>query len=113
MPSAQVRVGLKGRVVIPHELRETLDIEPGTSLVAYVEGSRLVLENRRALVERARGSLSMPDGRSAVDDLLASRHAEAELEDAEASCDAAAIERAREQLAAVSGAPPPRRQRAG
>jgi AbrB family looped-hinge helix DNA binding protein len=100
--SHTLAVGERGRVVIPADLRRELGIGPGSTLVAHVEnGSRLVLEDRRAVVARLRGAWAADDGRSAVAELLDERKAEAALEDAEVSGDAPAIAKARDNLARV------------
>jgi bifunctional DNA-binding transcriptional regulator/antitoxin component of YhaV-PrlF toxin-antitoxin module len=90
-------------VVIPVELRRALGIGPGSTLVAHVEdGNRLVLEDRRAIAERLRGSWGqMPAGRSAVQELLEERRAEAALEDASLSGNPEKISTARQRLAAT------------
>jgi antitoxin PrlF len=97
-----LKVGERGRLVIPAELRHALGLDEGAQLVAYVEDERLVLEERRALIRRVRGSWGpMPEGRSAVTELLEERRAEAELEDATVAGDAAAIDKARALLSRV------------
>ncbi len=76
----------RGRVVIPAELRRSLGIAAGAELVAHVEPpGRIVLEDRRALVARLRGSWGKAPGGSAVEELLAERRAEAAREEAEAA----------------------------
>jgi AbrB family looped-hinge helix DNA binding protein len=99
--SHTLTVGERGRVVIPAELRRALGIGPGSTLVAHLEdGNRLVLEDRRAIAERLRGSWGpMPAGRSAVDELLEERGAEAALEDAKLSGNSQKIDTARQRLA--------------
>jgi AbrB family looped-hinge helix DNA binding protein len=96
-------VGERGRLVIPAELRRALGIEPGSTLIARVDdGGRLVLEDRRAVARRLRGSWGpMPGGRSAVDELLDERRAEAALEDAELLGKPKEIAVARKRLSAV------------
>jgi AbrB family looped-hinge helix DNA binding protein len=98
--SHTLTVGERGRVVIPADLRHALGLEAGSVLVAHLEpDGRLVLEDRRSLVRRLRGSWGpMPEGRSAVDELLAERRAEAALEEAKAGGDPNAIEAAHEAL---------------
>ena len=55
--AVEVRVGPHGRVVIPAILRKELGIGPGSVLLVDVEdGTRLVLEERRASAARLRGS---------------------------------------------------------
>jgi AbrB family looped-hinge helix DNA binding protein len=80
-----LRIGPQGRVVIPAELRRTLAIEPGETLMAHVEADRLVLERREQILERLRGELrgSVPEGVSMVDELIAERRAEVRRETAE------------------------------
>lgn len=97
-----IRVGRQGRMVIPSELRERLDIQPGSVLLARVtpEG-RLELEDRAHAVARLRGILAADEGRSAVEELGEERQAEAKLQEAELSGDAEAIAAARAELAAV------------
>ncbi|MHB8440025.1 MAG: AbrB/MazE/SpoVT family DNA-binding domain-containing protein [Acidimicrobiales bacterium] len=102
-PSHFMTVGDSGRVVIPADLRRSLGIGPGDTLVARVEaGPRLVLEDRKVAVRRLRGVLR-PHARrhrSTVEELLIERRAEADLENAKISGDEAAITRAREALTA-------------
>lgn len=79
--SQEVEVGRQGRLVIPAAIRKTLGIQEGTHLVARVEGDRLILESRQAILERLRGSLAgVEPGTSWVEELLAERRAEAKRE---------------------------------
>ncbi len=53
------RVGPKGQVVIPKELRDELGIEPGDEVVFWREGDRVVVcsaRHRRPLLGRFAGS---------------------------------------------------------
>lgn len=72
-------------MVIPAEMRRTLEIQPGETLMAHVEDDRLVLERREQILERLRGELrgTTPAGTSMVDELIAERRAEARREAAE------------------------------
>lgn len=72
-------------MVIPVEMRRTLEIEPGETLMAHVEEDRLVLERREQILERLRDELrgSARAGASMVDELIAERRAEAQREAAE------------------------------
>jgi len=66
-------------------MRRELEIEPGETLMAHVESHRLVLERREEILERLRKELrgTRPKGRSAVDELIAERRAEARRDAAE------------------------------
>jgi AbrB family looped-hinge helix DNA binding protein len=72
-----VRVGPKGRIVIPATVREQCGIREGDELVLVVERSGIRLVDRGALVASLRGSVRSVDGSSVVDQLLAERRAEA------------------------------------
>ncbi len=53
------RVGAKGQVVIPKELRDALGIEPGDEVAFWLEADQLVmrpLRSERALLGRFSGS---------------------------------------------------------
>jgi AbrB family looped-hinge helix DNA binding protein len=102
-PSHLLTVGERGRLVIPAALRRALGIGPGSTLIARLEdGGRLVLEDRRAVARRLRGSWGpMPAGRSAVEELLEERSAEAALEDAELAGSPEEIAAARQSLSAI------------
>jgi AbrB family looped-hinge helix DNA binding protein len=49
-----VRVGPKGRVVIPVEMRRALGLDEGAELVAMIEGDAIVLMPRSAVRARLR-----------------------------------------------------------
>lgn len=75
----------QGRVTIPAQLRRELGIEPGSSITAYVDDGRLILEPRTHLVARdariQRPARTSGTGRgSMVDELIAERGAEATRE---------------------------------
>ncbi len=75
---ALVRVGDRGRLVIPASIRRRLGLARGDVLVANVDGDRLVLEPRGAALARLRERLaSIPTDVSLVDELLAERREEA------------------------------------
>jgi AbrB family looped-hinge helix DNA binding protein len=76
---AEVRVGPQGRVVIPARLREEMHLDQGETLVAHVEGERLVLERRQAVLDRLRGAFTAAVSRQAslVDELITERRADA------------------------------------
>jgi len=85
MTYATVKVNHQGRLVIPVELRRELGIEPGASLVAYVEHGRLVVEDRKHLVKRLQDEVAQhtaPGTPSMVDHLIAERRMESRAETA-------------------------------
>jgi bifunctional DNA-binding transcriptional regulator/antitoxin component of YhaV-PrlF toxin-antitoxin module len=70
--------------VIPVEMREELGLEEGEKLSARIEGGRLVLESRRAILKRLRREFRKgARGRDPVAELIAERRAEARREDEE------------------------------
>jgi AbrB family looped-hinge helix DNA binding protein len=75
-------------VTIPAQVRRAAGIEPGQTLVVYVEGGRVVLEERAHLLARIQDqaiSAAAAAGHtgSVVDELIAERRTEAAREDAE------------------------------
>jgi AbrB family looped-hinge helix DNA binding protein len=78
MSGTTVRVGPKGRIVIPIELRERYGIEEGDELRVIPERGGLRLVDGRTLVEELRGSLA--GGRSLSEELIEERRAEAASE---------------------------------
>jgi AbrB family looped-hinge helix DNA binding protein len=79
---AKVTVGPQGRLVIPAELRREMSISSGDVLLAAVEGQRLVLEKREAVLERVKRRFShIPPEVSLSEELIAERRAEARREE--------------------------------
>ena len=78
MSDTTVRVGPKGRIVIPIELRERYGIEEGDELLVVPERGGLRLVDGHTLVEELRGSLA--GGRSLSEELIEERRAEAASE---------------------------------
>jgi AbrB family looped-hinge helix DNA binding protein len=78
-PSAEVRIGPQGRLVIPARLRRDLHLSEGDRLVARREGrARLVLEKPAAAAERLQERFAgVPQGTSLADELIAERRKEA------------------------------------
>jgi AbrB family looped-hinge helix DNA binding protein len=80
-----VRIGNKGRVVIPAALRERAHVAEGDELVARVmEHGRLMLETRESIKRRLRAQAAEAKanrGGGAVERLLADRRADLELEE--------------------------------
>jgi AbrB family looped-hinge helix DNA binding protein len=74
-------IGPQGRIVIPADVRRALALGEGESVVAWVEGGRLVIQSRRAVEEEL---WSMFEGveRSLSGDLLRERRDEAAREEA-------------------------------
>ena len=85
MAALPVRVGPKGRVVVPAPIRKQLGLEEGTELMARVEGDGIVLEPRSAAIRRLQAHVRevVPEGVSLVDELIAERREEARREEAE------------------------------
>jgi len=68
-------VSSKGQLVIPKEIREGLDIKPGTRVAISVENNRIILQpSNRRLVDQLCGITA--GGPSMTDELLAERRAE-------------------------------------
>ena len=74
-----VRLGARGRLVLPAAVRRQLDLQEGDRLVLVVDGDdELRIVRARDRVRRLRGLLSEPaGGRDLVAELLAERRAEA------------------------------------
>lgn len=77
-----VRVGPKGRVVLPAPVRRQLEINEGDELVVIVEDDGVMLMTREAAIARLRLLMGTSDG-SGVDELLEMRRAAAEQEQRE------------------------------
>lgn len=82
MTQATVRINEQGRLVVPAQLRRELELVPGSSLVAYVEDGRLILEDRDHLAARLQHEAiqARTDHGSVVDELINDRRAEAATE---------------------------------
>ncbi|CAA9435566.1 MAG: hypothetical protein AVDCRST_MAG78-2004 [uncultured Rubrobacteraceae bacterium] len=80
---ARVNVGPQGRIVIPARLRKSLTIKQGDTLVARLEGGRIVLEKREEVLARVRRRFgSVPHEASLADELISERREEAQREQA-------------------------------
>jgi AbrB family looped-hinge helix DNA binding protein len=77
-----IRIGAKGRAVIPAALRAELHVAEGDELVARAEEGRIVLETRQAIKNRLRAQAAAAnrDG-GVVGRLLADREADARLDE--------------------------------
>lgn len=71
-------VGDRGRVVLPADLRQRLDLKEGTPLILMESSDGLVLMTRDQLEKRVQADLG---GLNLVDELLAERRAAAAEED--------------------------------
>lgn len=49
---SRVQLGVQGRLVIPAGIRRRLGLNPGDTLVARVEGNRLIVEKAKAVRRR-------------------------------------------------------------
>jgi AbrB family looped-hinge helix DNA binding protein len=76
-----------GRLTIPAQLRRTAGIEPGQTLLVYVEDGRVVIESREQLAQRIRRDVAAswqgPEAPSVTEELIAERRAEAARESGE------------------------------
>lgn len=75
--SKDARLGEKGQVVIPAEMRETLGLKPGDALIVRLEGKSVRITTRHALIEELEGAFATPD-RDLTAELLLDRREEAE-----------------------------------
>jgi AbrB family looped-hinge helix DNA binding protein len=75
-----VRIGERGRLVLPAPVRDALGLENGSQLVLYLDQSNasVRLERARDVARSGRGMFADDSGRSLVDELLDERRAEAE-----------------------------------
>jgi AbrB family looped-hinge helix DNA binding protein len=82
IPSAKVRLGPDGRVVIPAPMREALGLREGDVLFARLEGGEIKLLTPKAAMLRAQAIVRpfVPAGVSLADELIADRCREAERE---------------------------------
>ncbi len=77
----EVQVSPQGRVVIPAELRKAWQIEAGDILLARLENDRLILEKPAQIVRRIKARFAFLQNQpSLADELIAERHAAAEVE---------------------------------
>ncbi|MGH2554198.1 MAG: AbrB/MazE/SpoVT family DNA-binding domain-containing protein [Actinomycetota bacterium] len=78
-----VRLGDRGRLVLPAELRRKAGLREGEELVALLEGGVVHLATRRQLARAGRGMFArVSPGRDLVRELLTERREEARREDA-------------------------------
>lgn len=79
-----VRLGARGRLVLPAEIRRRLSLREGDQLIVVVEpDGRIALTSLREQVHRCRGMLEhVAPKRRLVDELIRERREEARREDA-------------------------------
>lgn len=77
-----VRVGPKGRIVVPAPIRRQLGLEEGAEVVVRADHGRIVVETRADALERLRAVVrdTVPPSLSLVDELLRGRRDDAERE---------------------------------
>ncbi len=73
----ELRVGDRGRVVLPAALREELGLRQGDVLTVTLEGDQLVASTPRAALDRVRARVR---GTGVVEELLEDRRRQAEAE---------------------------------
>ena len=79
----ELHVGPQGRIVIPVELRRTLKIETGTTLVAHIEADRIVLEKQTQIMKRVQARFAALVGQASLaESLIEERRAEAKRDTA-------------------------------
>jgi AbrB family looped-hinge helix DNA binding protein len=78
----RTKLGEKGRLVIPAEIREALGMKPGDTINLRVEDHELRITTRRERIRRAQERIRkfVPDGISLADELSAERREAAKHE---------------------------------
>jgi AbrB family looped-hinge helix DNA binding protein len=76
-----IRVGSKGRIVLPLAAREALGVEEDDELIAIVRDDGVLLVTKDEAERRVRAMFA--DGPNPVDELIAERRAEAAADNAE------------------------------
>ena len=76
-----IRVGSKGRIVLPREAREALGVDEDDELIAIVRDDGVLLVTKDEAERRVRAIF--PGGPNPVDELIAERRAEAAADNAE------------------------------
>lgn len=81
-PTEQVRVDSAGRIVVPARFRKSLGLASGDPVTISLEGNVLRIRTLQAALEKARAVMRKknPKKRSAADELIAERRAEAAKE---------------------------------
>lgn len=80
----QMKMSEGGRVVIPAEIRHSLGLKEGDTVLFELRDDEIVLTTRRARIARAQAMFQKwcprEEGRSLVDEFIAERRQEAERE---------------------------------
>ncbi len=76
--SKTMELGENGRVVIPKEIRKTLDIQTGDKVIFILKDGEVKLTTRHALVKKLSGIFAKDDERNLTQELLDERRAEVE-----------------------------------
>lgn len=83
MNPISLQIGKNGRMVIPISLRQALQLDEGDTLVATVEGNRLILETEAALLDRLYETVGPNEGELVSEELIGERREEIEREQGE------------------------------
>ncbi len=76
-----VRLGDRGRIELPAEVRQALGVRPGEDVMLTIEPAGTVrLTSRPQVAQRCLGMLTAPPGRELVAELVAERRVEASRE---------------------------------
>ena len=82
--TTKTQVDKHGRIVIPADIREELDLHPGEQVLLRVKDGTLQIENRLRSIRRVRGMarelLGDVGDRSLVDEFIVEKRAEAARE---------------------------------
>ncbi len=78
----RIQIGAGGRIVIPAEVRNAMNVNDGDTLSARVEDGALILMSPDTAIRKAQELVRryIPEGVSLVDELIAERRAEAARE---------------------------------
>jgi AbrB family looped-hinge helix DNA binding protein len=78
----RIQIGKAGRIVIPAEVRNAMNVDVGDTLSARIEDGVLILMSTDTAIRKAQELVRryIPEGVSLVDELIAERRAEAARE---------------------------------
>lgn len=73
-----LKLGAKGRVVLPSEMRSAMGLQEGAIVLAWFKDGKVTLESQRAALKKIQDDNRLrAGGRSMVDELIAERRAAA------------------------------------